>query len=322
VKLREDSVIAWLYLAPAGLVLLVLFFLPVLLSLAVSFTNWEGADTIDLVRFVGGRNYTRTLGDEAFWQALMNTINYVLYSIPPTLVLALAAALLVHRQFRASGLFRTIFFLPYVTTWVSISIVWRYFFDIKAGPLNDVLTHGFGLDPLRWLEEPRGIIEMLATGGIGFKTWPRSPLLAGPSLSMASIIVTTIWRDVGFFMVLFLAGLNNIDPAYYEAARLDGAGPWRRFRRITLPLLMPVTYFTLVVALIGAFRLFVPILVMTPAGGPAKTTSTLVFYLYEKGFVEWKLGLASAVAYIFFLIVFILTAAQNRLLGRRVQYEQ
>lgn len=322
----RSSAHAYLYLAPAGIILFVFFLVPVVLSFAVSFTNWEGADTPDLVRYVGWRNYARTLRDGEFWLVLMNTINYVIYSVPPTLALALGAALLINRKFRTSTLFRTIFFLPYVTTWVSVSIVWRYFFDVQTGPLNYVLIHVFHLDPLRWLEEPRGVIQMFATGVLGVKSWPNppvvGPLLAGPSLAMVSVIVTSVWRDIGFSMVIFLAGLNNIDPSYYEAAKIDGASAWQQFRRITLPLLSPVTFFLLVVGMIGAFRVFVPILVMTPAGGPGKSTSTLVYYMYDKGFAQWKLGLAAAVAYLSFLIVFLLTLAQNRLLDRRVQYEQ
>jgi len=323
---RRSNATAYLYLAPAGVTLFVFWFIPVILSLLVSFTNWEGADTIDIVHWTGLRNYARTLGDREFWLVLMNTVNYVLYSVPLTLGLALALALMLHRKLKTGRIFRTIFFLPYVSTWVAISIVWRYFFDIQVGPLNYVITHVFHGEPLKWIEEPRGIIQMFLTGVLGMKSWPNpagiGPLLAGPSLAMSSIILTSIWRDTGFCMIIFLSGLNNIDPAYYEAAQLDGATGWQRFRRVTWPLLAPTTFFLLVISLIGAFRVLVPMLVMTPTGGPAKMTSTLVFYLYQKGFVQWKLGLASAIAYILFLLLFLLTLFQNRFLGSRVHYEQ
>ncbi|MBI3734956.1 sugar ABC transporter permease [Candidatus Sumerlaeota bacterium] len=322
---RRENAAAYLHLAPAGVILLVFWFVPVLLSFAVSFTNWEGADTLDLVRWVGARNYLRTLRDHEFWLVVINTFNYVLFSVPLTLGLGLGFALILHRKFRGSGVFRTLFFLPYVSTWVAVSIVWRYFFDIQVGPLN-YLLHLCGADPLKWLQEPRGIIEMFATGPLGMKSWPKdSPLgmfLGGPSLAMTSIIVTSVWRDVGFCVVIFLAGLNNIEPQHYEAAKLDGAGGWARFRHITWPLLSPSLFFLLVVSMIGAFRVLTPVMIMTPEGGPAKTTSTIVFYLYQKGFVQWRLGLASAVAYLLFLILFTLTILQNRLLGSRVHYEQ
>lgn len=324
-RTRSETAEAWLYLAPAGVILLVFWFLPVLISLGVSFTNWEGADTLEIVRGVGLRNYRRTLGDIQFWLALVNTLHFAFFSVSITMILSLAAALLLHRQVRASAFFRTVFFLPYVSTWVAISIVWRYFFDVQAGPLNYILRNGFALEPLRWLQEPRGIFQMMLTSSFGLGSWFKDPLIAqllgGPSLAMASVIVSSVWRDIGFFVVIFLAGLGNIDPANYEAARIDGAGPWDRFRHITLPLLSPTLFFLLVVALIGAFREFTPMLVMTPGGGPAKTTTTLIYYLYEKGFVQWKLGLASAVAYLLFILIFGLTWLQNRLLGRRVEYE-
>lgn len=321
---RQETTLATLYLAPAGLVLLVFWFAPAAASLVVSFTNWEGADTLDIVGWVGWRNYARTLGDERFTAALANTINYALWSIPITMSLGLGAALLVQRKTAGASIFRTVFFLPYVTTWVAVSIAWQYFFDPETGPLNH-LIRSMGFEPLRWLAEPRGVIEMFATGPLGFESWPNTGfwgrLAAGPSLAMASIILTTIWRDVGFFMVVFLAGLANIDPGYAEAAMIDGASAPQRLRRITLPLLAPTTYFLLIIAVIGAFRVFVPIMVMTPGGGPAKSTATLVYYMYEKGFVQWKLGLGSAVGYLLFMIILIPTLAQARLFGRRVHYD-
>jgi ABC-type sugar transport system permease subunit len=143
----------------------------------------------------------------------------------------------------------------------------------------------------------------------------------GPSLAMFSVIVTSIWRDAGYFMIIFLAGLRTIDRTYYEAAAIDGAGPWRRFWTITFPLLSPVTFFVLIIAMVGAFKVFVPILVMTPGGGPSNTTSTLVYFLYEEGFQSWRLGYASAVAYILFLIILGITLLQNRFVGRKVYYQ-
>ncbi len=321
-----ESGIAWLYLAPAGVVLLVFCFVPVLLSLLVSFTNWEGADTPDIVRWVGWRNYVRSFRDQEFWLAVLNTVNYVLLSVPLTLAISLGLALLLEKRGRGIGIWRTIYFLPYVSAWVAVSILWRYVFDPQFGPLNYFWTHGLKLEPLKWLQEPRGIVEMFVTGALGLLWFPKSSplnlLFAGPSLSMTCVVLTSVWRDAGFGMVIFLAGLNNIEPAYHEAAKIDGAGTWARFRHVTWPLLAPTTFFLLVVSVIGAFKVLVPVLVMSPDGGPAKTTSTLVFHMYQKGFAQWKLGQASAVAYLLFLILFALTIFQNRFLGSRVQYEQ
>ena len=320
----SSAATAGLMLAPAAAVLLVFWFFPVLAALAVSFTNWEGADPWEIVGWVGGRNYRRILADREFWLALANTVNYALYAVPLTLGSALVLALLIHRLRRGRDFLRTLFFLPHASAWVAVAMVWNLLFSFDFGPLNAGLR-AVGLDPLRWLEEPRGIIEMFATGMLGLPRWPDppviGPLLAGPSLALFSIILTTVWRDLGFFLVVFLAGLANIDPVYQEAARLDGAGPWQRLRHVTLPLLKPTTFFCLIVGTIGAFRVFVPILIMTPQGGPGKTTQTLIFYLYQKGFVEWRLGLGAAVAWLFLLLLIGLTAAQNRWIGRRVGYE-
>jgi multiple sugar transport system permease protein len=148
------------------------------------------------------------------------------------------------------------------------------------------------------------------------------PLLAGPSMAMFAVILTSVWRDIGYFMVIFLAGLQNIDRSYYEAAEIDGATGPQRFRHVTWPLLSPTTFFVLIIAMITAFKVFVPMYIMTPNGGPGRTTETIVFYLYKIGFLGYReLGVASAVAYILFVIILLLTLVQNRILGRRVHYD-
>jgi len=320
---------AYAYLVPAGVILLIFWVLPVVLSLLVSFTNWHGGDTLRDVKWVGLENYRIAVRDPRFFRTLANTVNYVIWSVPLTLVLSLFFALLLNLKIRGIGFFRTAFFLPYVTTWVAISIVWGYFFQQNFGLANYVLEDVLGLGPLKWLNEPRGVIEMALTGlghlfrllapgeSVDFK----NPLLEGPSLAMFSIIITSVWRDMGYFMIIFLAGLRNIDRTYHEAAQIDGAGVWRRFWAITFPLLSPVTFFVLIIAMVGAFKVFVPILVMTPDGGPSGSTSTLVYFLYEEGFMSWRLGYASAVAYILFVIILLITLLQNRIVGRRVYYQ-
>ena len=333
----RENLEAYTYLAPAGIVLFIFWALPVLLSLIISFRNWKALDTWGTTRWVGPDQYLRALMDEDFRQALWNTVNYVLYSVPPTLALALAAAILLNTKIKFRAFFRTAFFLPYVTTWVAISIVWKYFFHREFGLANwflmflsGDLLHLASPWKLNWLAESRGIWEMLAgwiLEGVGaiapgagrLLKFPH-PMLAGPSLAMFAIIITSVWRDIGYFMIIYLAGLQNIDKSYYEAAEIDGASPWQRFRTITWPLLSPVSFFLMIISMIGAFKVFVPMLVMTGTGGPDNTTSTIVFYLWEKGFRSWLFGYASAIAYILFIIILIMTFAQNRLFGRRVEY--
>ena len=320
-KLREN-VEAWLYLAPAAIVLFGFWFLPVVFSVIVSFTDWMGAAKLSDVVWLGIQNYTRALTDEKFAQVLYNTINYVVYSVPLTMAAALGVAVLLNAQVKAKGIFRTIYFLPYVTTWVAISIVFKYIFHEQFGLVN-YLLEAVGLSGFGWLNEPRGIVQMMLEGlGMDFQEAPLHPLLAGPSLAMFSVILTSVWRDLGYFMVIFLAGLQNIDRSYYEAAEIDGAGPWQKFRMITWPLLSPTTFFILIVSMIAAFKVFTPMFIMTPGGTPGGTTETLVSYLYKIGFTGYReLGYASAIAYILFVIILVLTVVQNKVFGSKVQYD-
>ncbi len=328
-KLKE-SFTAYAYLAPAGIVLLTFWFLPVIVSLAMSFSNLTALSPIEDAKFVGIANYVRALNSEQFQQSFWNTVNYAIYSVPLTLSLSLTAAMLLNSKIKGVGVWRTAFFLPYITTWVAISVVWMYIFNRDYGLANWFLgvisTDILGLEQpwnLRWLAESRGIWEM----AFGVKAPRNLPFgsgafLAGPSLAMASIIITSVWRDIGYFMIIFLAGLQNIDKSYYEAAEIDGANAWQKFWHITFPLLSPVTFFLLVISLIGSFQVFVPMLVMTPNGGQAYDTAPIVFYIYETGFRgNWQLSYAAAVAYLLTAMILTLTVIQNRVLGKKVVYQ-
>ncbi len=301
----------------------------------MSFGNITALKPVDEMSFVGLRQYTIAFQDEAFQQTLWNTINYVLYSVPPTLVLALFAAMLLNSQISGRGFFRTLYFLPYITTWVAIAIVFKYLFHREYGIGNWLLAlvseDLLGMSTpwrLEWLEEPRGIWEMFLITPITGSSIPSMPLglenlFRGPSLSLACIVITSVWRDIGYFMVIFLAGLQNIDRSLYEAASIDGANSWQKFKAITFPLLSPVSFFLLIISMIGAFKVFVPQFMMTPNGGPDNTTTPLVMMLYQEGFTgEWKLSYAASLAYILTLIILLLTLLQNRLLGKRVEYGQ
>jgi multiple sugar transport system permease protein len=321
-KLR-DNLEAYLYLAPAGLLLLTFWFIPVGLSVVISFTDWVGASRFDNVEWVGFKHYRRALTEDPnFMQVLWNTLNYVIYSVPLTMAGALGVAVLLNRPLKGRGLFRTIYFLPFITTWVAISVVFKYVFNEQVG-LANYLLELVGGPRLAWLNESRGIFDLLLRDVFGFKLPAEiHPMLAGPSLAMFTVILTSVWRDIGYFMVIFLAGLQNIDRTYYEAAEIDGATPVQKFRHITWPLLSPTTFFVMVIAMITAFKIFVPMYVMTPTGGPGSTTSTLVFYLFQQGFLGYQdLGYASAIAYVLFVIILMLTVAQNRIFGKNVHYD-
>ncbi len=331
-KMRE-SLEAYLYLFPALLILTIFWFFPIFVSFLMSFGNITALKPVDQMEVVGFEQYATAFQNEEFVQTLWNTLNYVLYSVPPTLVLALCAALLLNSKIKGRGFFRTIYFLPYVTTWVAIAIVFKYLFHREYGLGNWLLmivsTKILGFDQgvtLSWLAEPRGVWEMALIepifGGMSSSWWAGlDNLVRGPSLSLFCIILTSVWRDIGYFMVIFLAGLQNIDSTLYEAASIDGATPWQQFRAITFPLLSPVSFFLLVISMIGAFKVFVPQFMMTPEGGPDNTTMPMVMYLYSEGFTgEWKLSYAASVAYILTIIILLLTLLQNRLFGRKVEY--
>lgn len=320
-RLRENTE-AYLYLAPAGIVLLVFWFVPVVFSIIVSFTDWTGASKMSTVAWTGIANYKRALTDPDFRQVIFNTINYVVYSVPLTIAASLSVAMMMNSKVRGQNVFRTVYFLPFITTWVAISIVFKYVFNEQFGLANHLLDK-MGLPTFGWLNESRGIFEMMLRDGLHLPLPAKiHPLLAGPSMAMFAVILTSVWRDIGYFMVIFLAGLQNIDRSYYEAAEIDGASAAQRFRHVTWPLLSPTTFFVLIIAMITAFKVFVPMYIMTPNGGPGRTTETIVFYLYKIGFLGYReLGVASAVAYILFLIILVLTLVQNRILGRRVHYD-
>ncbi|PKO20087.1 sugar ABC transporter permease [candidate division BRC1 bacterium HGW-BRC1-1] len=322
-KRLQEITEAYLYLSPAAVLLAVFWFIPVIFSIIVSFTDWSQlGDSLSTVDWVGAKNYVRAVQDDDFMVVLYNTINYVVYSVPLTVAVALFVAMLMNAKLRAKGAFRTIYFLPYITTWVAISIVFKYVFNEHFGLANYYLER-MGIPALGWLSESRGIIELLLRDGLGVPLPQHMhPLLAGPSLAMFTIIITSVWRDTGYFMVIFLAGLQNIDRSYYEAAEIDGASIRQQFRHVTWPLLSPTTFFVLIISMITAFKVFVPMFIMTPTGGPARTTETLVFFLYKIGFMGYReLGYAAAIAYILFAIILVLTLVQNRIIGKKVHYD-
>ncbi|HEX9895660.1 MAG TPA: sugar ABC transporter permease [Gemmatimonadales bacterium] len=277
----------WAFTAPALLLIAVFFVLPALGALALSFTDFDiysignPADT----RFVGLGNYRDLLGNPVFWIALRNTGFFVLLGVPLSIALSLGAALLLNTRLgRWGGFFRTAYFTPYVTTLVAVAIVWRYLYHPQYGWVNATLG-AVGIHPIDWLGSPR---------------W-----------AMVAIVLLSVWKGFGYTMVVFLAGLQSIPEELYEAGRLDGAGPWRQFRHITLPLLRPTFLFVAVITFIGYCQVFAEPYVMTQ-GGPLKSTTSIVLFMYEEGFRWWRIGPAAAIAVVLFLIMLVATAVQLR----------
>ncbi len=278
---------AVLFLAPALTVIGAFFFLPVLAALGLSFTDFDLYALGDLgtARFVGAENYARLVRDPLFWKALGNTFYFVLVGGPLSVAVSLGAALLVNaRLARLKGFFRTVYFAPVVTTLVAVAVVWRYLYHARYGLFNWLLG-GFGVGPVDWLGDP---------------AW-----------AMPAIILLAVWKNFGYNMIIFVAGLQNVPDELYEAARIDGAGAWQQFRHITLPMLAPTFLFVGVITMIGYFQLFAEPYVMTE-GGPLQSTVSIVYLMYEEGFKWWNLGYASAVAFVLFAIMLVGTLVQLR----------
>jgi multiple sugar transport system permease protein len=278
------------FLAPTLIGLAVLSAGPILATLGISLTKW---DMLTTPQFVGLDNYAKLLGDDRFLKALRNTAFYTIVSVPVGLALALALATALNQQIRGIAWIRTAYFLPLVTSATAIALVWLWIYS-PSGPLNDLLAV-FGIPPQRWV--------------------------ADPTLAMPSIIAMSIWQGLPANVIIFLAGLQGIPAEYYDAASVDGAGRRNRFRKITLPLLTPSIFFTGVLALIGAFQVFDQVYVMANPGKPGEATITLVYFIYEAGFRNFKMGYAGAASWIMFLIVAVATILYFRTQDRWVHYQ-
>ncbi len=281
----------WWFAAPALIVIGVFFFVPVAAGLAMSLTDFDIYALADLrnLRFVGLRNYLRLLETPLFWQALGNTVYFVAVGVPLSIALSLGAALLLHSKLaRFKPFYRTALFAPVVTTLVAVAVIWRYIFHARYGLLNYALG-SIGVDPVDWLGDPR---------------W-----------AMPAIIVFAVWKNFGYNMIIFLAGLQSIPEDVYEAARLDGASAPQQLRWITLPMLAPTVLLVGIITMAGYFQLFAEPYVMTQ-GGPVQSTVSVLYFMYEEGFKWWNLGSACAVAFVLFLIMFAVTALQLRVARR------
>jgi multiple sugar transport system permease protein len=282
---------AWAFVMPALVVIGVFFVLPVVAGLALSLTDFDIYALADLanLRFVGVDNYIRMLQTPLFWQALGNTVYFVVVGVPLSIAVSLGAALLLNsRLARFKPLFRTALFAPVVTTIVAVAVIWRYLFHTRYGMVNHALGQ-IGVEAIDWLGDPH---------------W-----------AMPTIILLAVWKNFGYNMVIFLAGLQAIPEDLYEAARIDGASWLRQVLHITLPLLGPTLLMVAILTTAGYFQLFAEPYVMTQ-GGPLRSTVSVLYFMYEEGFKWWNFGAASAVALMLFALVFAVTWLLMRLSQR------
>lgn len=282
---------AWLFLAPAIIILVAFTLYPMAQAVYLSFTEYN---LIRAAEWIGLDNYIELLQDGAFWNAFGNTVVYALVVTPVTVILALVFAVMLNQRFAGRAFSRTAIFLPFIVSLGIIAIAWAFLLDPNIGLLSYWLSF-IGIVPEQgWLSDPR--------------------------YAMAAVMIVGVWKNVGFYMVIYLAGLQSIPVDMYEAARLDGAGAWQRFRRITLPLLSNQTLLVSVLALIATLQAFDQIYVMT-RGGPFFRTETLVMLIYREGFQELRFGYASAISFVLLIFVFLLSMIQFGYLRRkRVTY--
>jgi multiple sugar transport system permease protein len=282
---------AWLFAAPALIVIGAFFFVPVLAAFALSLTDFDLYALADLhnLRFVGLGNYIDILQTPLFWKSLLNTFYFVGIGVPLSIATSLAAALLLNSKLaRCTGLFRTALFAPVVTTVVAVAVIWRYLLHTRYGLINYTLAH-FGIAPIDWLGDPH---------------W-----------SMPAIILFAVWKNFGYNMIILLAALQSIPADLYEAARIDGASFLQQLRHITLPMLRPALLLVSVITVSGYFQLFAEPYVMTQ-GDPLQSTVSVLYFMYEEGFKWWSLGRASAIAFLLFGLILVVTTLLLRA-GRR-----
>jgi multiple sugar transport system permease protein len=277
---RKQEITAWLFLAPALIVLAAFTLYPMVQAAYLSLTNYN---LIRAAEWLGLDNYVELFRDPAFWNAFWNTVLYAVVVTPVTVVLALALAVFLNRQFMGRAFVRTAIFLPFIVSLGIIAIAWTFLLDPNIGLLA------------YWL----GQLGVVAEQG-----W-----LSDPRYAMGAVMLVGVWKNVGFYMVMYLAGLQSIPEELHEAARLDGAGPWQRFRSVTLPLLSNQTMLVSVMALIATLQAFDQIYVMTH-GGPFFKTETLVMLIYREGFEELRFGYGAAISMVLLVFVFVLSMIQ------------
>ncbi len=291
--MRTEEKAGALFVTPALIVIILFFLLPAAAAFLLSLTDFDIYALADLrnLRFVGLANYAELFSDSVFWIALRNTLLFAVVGGPLTVIVSLGAALLVNAKVaHFKGLFRTIYFAPVVTTLVAVAVVFRYLYHPRIGILNRILGW-FGIPGVDWLGDPR--------------------------FALAAIILLAIWKNFGYTMIIFIAGLQSIPEELYEAARIDGARAWQQFRHITVPMLRPTFLFVGVITAINYLQLFAEPYVMTPTGGPLKSTLTVVMLMYEQGFRWWNLGLAATIALALMIVIGIATVIQLRVQRQR-----
>lgn len=285
------------FMLPSIVGMIVFSLLPIVISIVVSLTDWNGLDKLNAQtlgeRLCGLENYGAILRSVEFWNVLGHTVYYIVLYIPLVLVMSLFIASILNRNMKGIGVFRVLYYIPVLTSWVAASLIWKWVLSPQYGVINQLLGY-LGVRGPEWLTD---------------KFW-----------AMPAIVLASVWKDMGFYGLFLLSGLKAIDTGYYEAAQMDGAGKVRQFFSITLPLLTPSMFFCVIMALINAFQLFPQVQIMTE-GGPNGATQVMVERIYTYGFKYFRMGYAAAYSWLLFVIIFVLTLVQMKLQKRWVYYE-
>lgn len=287
---RGDALWGLFFIAPQLIGLLAFSLIPVVYAFVLSVMKWDGLGARE---FIGLENFRAQFADPEFRDALLHTLVYTVIAVPGSVILSLLAALAVNHV-KGKTIYRTIFFLPTITSSVAVSMVWLWMLNGDFGLINVFLRERFALDPPNWLVDSTWVVPAVA--------------------------LVAVWAGLGFNMVIFLAGLQGIPVTYLEAAQIDGASKWRQFWNITLPLLSPTTFFVTIISIIASFQVFDMIYVMTQ-GGPGTESTTMVFHIYELAFVDFTFGLSAAAAVVLFALVMAVTLFQFWGQRRWVNYD-
>ncbi|MDR2022418.1 MAG: sugar ABC transporter permease [Hungatella sp.] len=280
-KAIRSNLIGYSFILPNLIGYAIFVFIPVIFSFVLSVMKWDGSRAP--MEFVGLKNFAQIFGDRIFVQSFIHTIQYALLTVIPTLVLALLLAVLLNNKLKGIAIFRTALYFPYIASIVAVGAVWNMLFQPDFGPINEFLRFIGISKPPRWVVDVK---------------W-----------AMVAISVVSVWKYMGYYMIVYLAALQGISGSLYEAAGIDGANGFQKLRYITIPMLTPTTFFVLIMLTIQCFKVFDLVYVMT-GGGPGNATKTLVNYIYEKAFTSWEFGPASAGALVLFSVVLVVTLIQ------------
>jgi multiple sugar transport system permease protein len=287
-KYKNTINAVYFFLAPALSAIFIFFFLPVIAAFIMSFTDFDiyALGDLSTVRFIGINNYLKLFDDPLFYTALQNTFYFVIMAGPLSIAVSLGAALLLNSKLvKYKAVFRLSYFIPVVTTLVAVAIVWRFIYHPKFGIINYILSLA-GIAPIDWLGDT--------------------------ATAMPAIVLMSVWKSFGYNMIIFIAGLQNIPEDLYEAASIEGATGWQKFRSITLPMLAPTTIFISLITMIGYFQFFAEPYIMTQ-GGPLNSTLSIVQYMYQEGFKWWNMGYSASIAFVFFFIILLGTIIQLKI---------